>query len=154
MALLAFLDRQADPRFILLWLYVHYLQEMSADRKLPGPSCGDDCHWGNRAWGWPPFPLERGYHWLALDHVHLKKLCSPLNTLFCTVLSYLISIAHCFVVTFGTWTWVNTTLMFISEAFKCCSVLGTYRQPDLGQLQLSSPKYVGFNSIETEVQAA
>lgn len=36
---------------------------------------------------WLPFPPESGYHQLALDRVHLKKLCSFLKMLFLYCLS-------------------------------------------------------------------
>lgn len=50
-AFLAFLERQADPRLILLWPCVHYLQEISADRKPPRSFCVYHYHWCNRGWG-------------------------------------------------------------------------------------------------------
>lgn len=134
----SFASKASRPRLILPWPCVHHLQ----DRKPPGCSCVYDHHWSNRRWG--QAALTTRCHWLALDHVYLKKLCSPLKMLFFTVFSHLISIARCSVVTSGTQTWMNTTFMFISEAFKCywSSVLGTYSQLDLGSPQLPSSTFL------------
>lgn len=58
MALLAFLERQADLRLILLWPCVHHLQETGADRKSPGPSWMYDYHQPNSGWGLAALPTR------------------------------------------------------------------------------------------------
>lgn len=53
-------------------------------------------------WAGCPSPLGSGYHWLVLNLVYHKNLCSPYKFCSSIIFFYLISIAHCFVLTFGT----------------------------------------------------
>lgn len=96
MAFLAFLERQASPRLILCIIsflltenhlgWLMYLT-ISMEQGL---------------WAGCPSPLGSGYHWLVLNLVYHKNLCSPYKFCSSIIFFYLISVAHCFVLTFGT----------------------------------------------------